>query len=72
MKEERRIIWLENLVLFNGCVQKSGGVMNITGSFTDSEGDVEVDVSYNKLTSDEDQNYLTKRIHKIDKYREVK
>ena len=35
-----KIIHLENAVLFNKCVQESGGVMDVLSSYVDNEGDV--------------------------------
>ena len=42
----RKSILLENIVAFNKAVQKSGGIMDIISSYTDSEGDVMCYVAY--------------------------
>lgn len=59
-----REIWIENLVLFNKCVQRSGGVMNIKSSYTDTDGDVMVEVHYSALTQEENKIYERERIRK--------
>lgn len=59
-----KTIWLENLVLFNSCVQKSGGIMDIVSSYTQPEGDVLVRVVYNKLDNDQRIRYEKERRYK--------
>ena len=60
----KKTLWLENLVLFNQAVQKSGGIMHIYDSHTDNEGDVFCFVEFSKLNLKESENYEEKRIKK--------
>jgi hypothetical protein len=64
MKVKYKSIWLDNVVLFNKCVQESGGIMEITSSWTDPEGDVIVRVCFTKLSEEKEKEYLDKRISK--------
>ena len=64
---ETKTVWLENLVLFNKCVQSSGGIMNIISSYTDLEGDVAVRVTFDKLDKGQELEYEFRRFRKGDK-----
>ena len=58
-------IWLENLVLFNQAVQKSGGTMDIKSSYTDFEGNVICRVYYShQLTAENETEYMKNRVIK--------
>lgn len=56
-----KIIWLENLVFFNECVQKSGGTMTIVGSFTDNDGDVFAQTTFTQLKPELEKEYDNNR-----------
>lgn len=66
---ETKTVWLENLVLFNKCVQASGGIMDIISSYTDLEGDVAARVSFDKLDRRQELEYEFRRFKKGDKNR---
>jgi hypothetical protein len=57
-----KTIELDNLLLFNKCVQESGGIMEITSSYTDHDGNVSVRIYYTKLTIEKEDEYERKKI----------
>jgi hypothetical protein len=59
---EQKIIKLENAVLLNECVQKSGGIMYIIGSYTDEDGNTCVKVEFSHLNVVQRMNYNRTRI----------
>lgn len=61
----KKTVWLENLVLLNAMVQKSGGIMEIKSSYTDWEGDVQCEVFLSRpLTTDCEIHYDVNRCRK--------
>jgi hypothetical protein len=60
----KKTIWLENVVLFNDCVQKSGGSIHIYNSMTDPDGDVLVCVMYSNINPQQEERYLRERVVK--------
>lgn len=61
---KQKTVWIENLVLFNDCVQKSGGIMEIISSYTNDDGDVSVRACFTKLDIEKETEYNLKRIYK--------
>lgn len=58
-------VWLENLVLINKLIQKSGGIMEIVSSYTDFEGNVLCRIYLSKALSPENESiYEEKRLKK--------
>lgn len=66
---KRKTVWLENLVLLNECVQKSGGIMYILASYTDDEGDVAVTVECSALNPEMETKYNQERKVKNENHR---
>jgi hypothetical protein len=46
MEEQEKVIHINNLVLFNKCVQNSGGILTVECSYTDEDGDMYIKVNW--------------------------
>ena len=60
MQVNDKVIMAENLVLLNNLVQKAGGVLNVSGSYTGDDGQLYLKVRYN--VSIDEKEYLEKRV----------